>query len=79
MPFMLSRIFQRIDATSMKVEEAERLIKIWEGLFGFVSGVYRYAEVVIGRDSEGNSVYGSWHNTSTQSTWAWDLFKRGAN
>ena len=58
--------FHRIDATGMKAEEAERLIKIWEGLFGFVSGIYRHAEVVIGRDSEGTPVYGSWGNISDQ-------------
>ena len=27
--------FHRMDATRMKVEEAERVIEIWEGLFGF--------------------------------------------
>ena len=50
----------------MKVEEAERLIEIWEGLFGFVSGDYRYGEVVIGRDSEYTPVYGSWRNANYQ-------------
>ena len=56
--------FQRIDGANMDVGEAERLIQIWAGLFAFVSGDYRYAEMVIGRDSKYAPVYGSWRNVS---------------
>ena len=70
--------FRRIDGNNMGVEEAERLIEIWEGLFGFVSGDYRHAEVVIGRDSDYTPVYGSWGNVGDHlpldtHNWMWTI------
>ena len=58
--------FDRVDMTSMRVAEAENVIKIWEGMLGFVSGVYRGADIVLGRDRRWMPVYGSWRNTSYQ-------------
>ena len=70
--------FHRIDSASMNIGEAERLIEIWAGLLGFVSGVYRHPSIVIGWDNRHTPVYGSWRNASdplplNPHNWTWSI------